>query len=363
MSRPLLSACLAAIVAVVPLFGPAPAFAAGLTPAEQLYADLAKLSPEARFAKLEAGARKGGVLNMIQTIRGKLGNDHMNIFRKRYPYLKFSTFEMGTMDASTRLLSEETAGRHLTDAVQVTFPDLPFLLEKDLLARYPTPATKKILKQYEPLLDAQNRWLPWQTEEHGIGYNPTMVKAADAPKSYDDLCDPKHRSQASYEPTETKFVVGLYYAYNQDMARVKKLIDCIGKNDPIVMRGHTVRLELMLAGDHAIQGDNFLYRGTLSNQKNPRKAPFKAVYEAPVMIYGGIVGINKNTPNPEAVALFADWTLSEESQDFFAKEYRGPVALPHPYIPDNAQLVVTGLLDSSVGNDLLDHWVKAVTKR
>jgi hypothetical protein len=29
-----------------------------------------------------------------------------------------------------------------------------------------------------------------------------------------------------------------------------RLLECIGRNDPIVQRGHTQRMELMLAGDH-----------------------------------------------------------------------------------------------------------------
>jgi iron(III) transport system substrate-binding protein len=334
------------------------------TAAEKLFASFSKISLEERTAKLAAGAKKGGKLNMIQTIRGKLGNSHLAIFRKRYPFIKFSTFELGTMDASSRLVSEEAAGRHLTDAVQITLPDLPQILDKKLAAVNPSPAVKRILPIYRSLLlDPQHRWIPWQIEEHGISYNPKLMKHADAPKSYEALCNPKYKGISSYEPSETKFVIGLYYINDKDMAKTKKLIECIGKNDPIIQRGHTVRLQLMMAGDHSLMGDNFLYKGTLKNKKNPKKAPFKVVYEAPVMIFGGVIVINPNTPNPHAAALFADWTLSNESQAFFKKEFRGPVALSHPYFPDDAQLVSGGVTDAKIVNELLDHWVKSIGKR
>ena len=69
----------------------------------------------------------------------------------------------------------------------------------------------------------------------------------------------------------------------------------------------------MLTGDHGVQGDNYLYAGIEAMRKNP-KAPYAIVYTAPILAFAGSMVINKNTQNPHAAALMADWALSDEAQ-------------------------------------------------
>ena len=99
--------------------------------------------------------------------------------------------------------------------------------------------------------------------------------------------------------------------------RTRALLECIGRNEPIIQRGHTQRMELMLAGDHMVQGDNYLYHGVAMQRKNPR-APYAIVYSAPILATNDVAAINRNAPNPFAAALFADWTLSPASQHYLA---------------------------------------------
>src|SRR5690606_10324206 len=119
----------------------------------------------------------------------------------------------------------------------------------------------------------------------------------DPPKEYEDLCDPKYKGTISFEPLEIVFLVGMYNIFNDDLDRVDKWLECIGKNEPIIQRGHTQRLMLMISGDHAITPDQYLYRGTLEKRKNPA-VPFGADYDTPVTVSGVTSVINENTPNP-----------------------------------------------------------------
>ena len=54
--------------------------AAAQTPAEQLYAELAKLKPDQRDKRLEEGARKEGKLTFVHTWRGKIARDFGTAF-------------------------------------------------------------------------------------------------------------------------------------------------------------------------------------------------------------------------------------------------------------------------------------------
>ena len=128
--------------------------------ADQLYATLAKLPEDQREKRLEEGARKEGKLNFVHTWRGKNARDHARLFEKRYPFIKLDMGDLGSQDAAERFIAEETAGRHLTDILTLGVPDMAVILKQNLVAKYPTPATKKILKQYHGFTDLETLWAP-----------------------------------------------------------------------------------------------------------------------------------------------------------------------------------------------------------
>ncbi len=326
--------------------------AAAQTP-EQLYTALAKLNAADREKKVEEGARKEGKLNFVHTWRGKIARDFTLAFEKHYPFIKVEMSDLGSQDAAERFIAEEKVGRHLTDMLSLAVPDLAIILKQNLVAKYPTPATKRILKPYQGFLDPENRWTPWYWSEHGISYNTNLISANEAPKAWFDLCKPAFSGQISFDPAETRFLAGLYVMMGEE--KTKQWLKCIGENKPIVQTGHTQRMELMLTGDHAVQGDNYLYAGIEAKRKNP-KAPFAIVYSAPVLAFAGAMVINKNTQNPNASALFTDWALSDEAQKLIAEVLRGPITIKHPYLPDNIKLVTYNIVSDDITNRLHEAW-------
>jgi iron(III) transport system substrate-binding protein len=349
-----------AVIAGFTIAMTAPAGAQSLSANEKLYAELAKLSAKERQARLVAGAKKEGTIEMIHSLRRKLGREHIKGFTKKYPFIKVKNSDMGSQDAAARLVAEETAGRHLTDVVSIGVPDATILLDQKYVARYPTPVIKNVMARYKGFVDPKNRWVPYYWSEYGMSYNTKLVKEADAPKKWFDLCDPKYKGKFSFDPPTTRFLVGLYVMMGEEKA--KKFITCIGKNKPIIQRGHTARLKLMLRGDHWIQGGNYFYRGTKMKNKNP-KVPFKAVYTAPVLGYAGAIVINRNAPNPHASALWADYTLSKTSQKIVRKAWRGTVAVKHAYFPKDAKLITYNYLSAKIINRMHDHWGKKVGRK
>jgi iron(III) transport system substrate-binding protein len=342
------------------LLASAPRLSAAEATVEQLYASLAKLSPEQRTKRLEEGARKEGNLTFVHTFRGKLARDHVRLFEKRYPFVKVDMGDMGSQDAAERLIAEETAGRHLTDVVSLAVPDLPLILKQNLAARYPTPAVQRIPKKFQGFIDSENRWLPWYWSEHGISYNTNLVPADKAPKEWFDLCKPAFKGQVSFDPAETRFLVGLYAMFGEE--KTKNWLKCMGENQPIIQRGHTQRMNLMLSGDHAVQGDNFLYTGAEEKKKDP-KTPFAIVYSAPILAYAGSMVTNRNTQHPYASALFNDWTLSDESQKYTGDNFRGPLIGKHPYLADDFKVVTYGIVGDDVIKRLHDYWDQYIGKK
>ncbi|HET7394181.1 MAG TPA: ABC transporter substrate-binding protein, partial [Candidatus Binatia bacterium] len=236
------------IMGLLPMLSATSSFAAEASP-EQLYSTMAKLPDDQREKRIEEGARKEGKLNFVHTWRGKNARDHVRLFEKRYPFIKLDMGDLGSQDAAERFIAEETAGRHLTDILTLGVPDMAVILKQNLVAKYSTPATKKILKQYHGFIDKENRWVPWYWAEHGISYNTNLIKPDRAPKTWFDLCKPEFKGQISFDPSETRFLAGLYVMLGEE--KTKEWLKCIGQNQPIIQTGHTQRMELMLTGDHA----------------------------------------------------------------------------------------------------------------
>jgi ABC-type Fe3+ transport system substrate-binding protein len=347
------------LTALAMLLGQAPA--AHAQSVDALYAELVKLPAAERLKRLEDGARREGKLVLIHTMRGNLSVDHVALFKKRYPFLTVE-FEgdIGSQDATERLYAEETAGRHFTDVINVALPDLGTLTAKDMLARFPTPAVDALLPPYKGFIDKDGRSVTWYWSEHGVSYNSSLVPKDKAPKDWKDICNPFFKGSISFDPAEDRYLSGLYAIMGE--AETIALLKCAGDNDPIIQRGHTQRIELMLAGDHMVQADNYLYHGISVQRKNP-KAPYAIAYTVPVMGFAGVAAINKNAAHPYAAALWTEWALTEESQKYVASLLRGPVALKHPYLPEDVKIVTYNDAPPDVMKRLLGAWNQYVAKR
>lgn len=334
-----------------------------LTPVEGRFAELAKLPAAERTAALVEAAKKEGKLVMLPIMQSRIGHNHTQLFAKQAPFLKLEYMDIGSDEMAERFLVEETAGRHLTDLVSLSIPDMYHIVTKKLTARNQTPATDAILPAYASFKHPEHLWVPAYWKEHGISYNPNMLKAEEAPKTWMDLCKPEYKGMASYEVAHNPWAVGMYFVFGKDEKKLEEFFACVGRNEPILVNGHTSRLTLMLAGDHSIQGENALYNGTVANMKNPKKAPFKGVYTAEVLAYASVMSIGKHAPNPMAAALYADWVLSQESQEFIAKEYRSPITLPHPYMPPEAMIVNVPYVADATSDRIMALWTKSTAKR
>ena len=339
-----------------------PAFAADPSPTknEQLFADLYKLGPEEREKRLIEGAKKEGKVALLTQNRGKAASDQMDMFGQRYPFLKVSYTSNSSPIVTEILFNETAAGKHLSDGMSGNTPNFRILLEANIPARFPTPLADVIPSRYAGFKDPENRFLPYYTTGHAIGFNPTMMKPEEYPKSYQDLCQPRFKGQISFEPAESQFLIGLYEMFGHDEQKVQDWLKCIGENEPIIMKGHTTRLMLMLAGDHSTSPDLLDYNGVALNLKNPKKAPFRIVYEAPLMVNASATLINNNASNPNAAALFTEYGLSDEYQDYLFKLMRGTMKGKHPFLPDNAILIPYAYVPDAVEQRLHGYWNKYV---
>src|SRR5262249_57449908 len=92
--------CLLFVACLLVLMAERPSRARDLTRAEQLFAELAMLSPGQRQGRIIEGAKREGTFRFVHSLRGDLGRDHIDLFPKRYPFVTVEQSELAPPDAS-----------------------------------------------------------------------------------------------------------------------------------------------------------------------------------------------------------------------------------------------------------------------
>ena len=250
------------------------------------------------------------------------------------------------------MMSEEIVGRHLTDVLNAAVPDMADLLAANMIARAPTPATQRILPQYRSVLDPESRWMPSFWDVNGMVYNTNLVPPDRVPKQWSDLCDPYFKGNFSFDPVLGRIVAGFSIMFGD---KTTDMFKCLGANKPIIQRGYSQRFLLMEAGDHAIVADSYLYQVFAAKKRNAN-SPTAVVPNLPMLAAFCAVGINRQTENPYASALFLDWIVTDEAQNYLAANLRGPTSVKHPFLPEDAKFIVMPNLPKAQLDPLVTLW-------
>ncbi len=144
-----------------------------------------------------------------------------------------------------------------------------------------------------------------------LGYNTSMVKAQDAPKSFADLLDPKwagkmvkaHPSYSGTIMTATfQIVRELGWEYLERLAK-QRIMQVQSSTDPP---------KKLALGERAVMADGNDYNLI---QLKEQGQPVEVVYPAEgTPLITGPSGVFKSAPNPNAARLFQNWLHSLEAQ-------------------------------------------------
>ncbi len=221
-------------------------------------------------------------------------------FEKKYPGVKMEVYT-ATSQLVQHLIEEEEAGVHNFDV----YGDIYGNIDRDstYFARYSSPNTAAILPELvTPYAVAANGFIM------GAAYNPTLVKGADIPKSYQDLADPKWKGKiAGGYDTSTPIT----YA----VAKKKLGDDLMSKlaANVVVTEGVSSRgvADLMEAGTFPIS-----WSVSASYQKNDALAkglPFQFVPLDPMVGFYSTFSVSAHAPHPCAAALVMDWMIDTKA--------------------------------------------------
>jgi iron(III) transport system substrate-binding protein len=156
------------------------------------------------------------------------------------------------------------------------------------------------------------------------GYNSNLVPNAEAPKTYEDLLDPKWSGKMIWSNSigsgAPVFVGHILRTMGPEKGReyLEKLGQVGVRSTEASSRAV---LDQVIGGEFGIEPHAFLHHALIS-----QKAGAPVAWTEPQPLAGTFpsTGIAKNAPHPHAALLFTDFLLSEDAQKVLVDAYYAP---------------------------------------
>jgi iron(III) transport system substrate-binding protein len=191
------------------------------------------------------------------------------------------------------------------------------LRREGALQEYYSPEARYYPDELKPKGKDGYFYLPDRETYNSLGYNTTLIPAADAPRTLKDLLNPKWKGKIGIEGTDTNWFMSLVQSMGEEKG-LKLFRDISEKNGFQVRKGHTLLANLIAAGEVPFAVTTYMFR---VRQLNKSGAPVAPVMLQPAVARVNGIGLAANSPHPNASVLFMDWLLSDGQQILANNEY------------------------------------------
>lgn len=266
--------------------------------------DIANYAGGDRQQVLEAGAKQEGRLTIYTT--GTQIQPVIDRFRQKYPFLRIQMPRASSVDVAVKVTQEYAAGVFLVDAFELNADGLVLPRDQGILQPFASPEADN----FEPnAVEAGHRWISVRESYTGIGFNTTKIPASQAPRTYEDLLDPKWKGKMAVSATTGtagNWVGAMVVTRGADFVRK------LGQQDIRVyqLAGRALA-NLMIAGEVALSPT--IYQSHVAASR-AQGAPLAWNAPEPVPVTDTSVALAAKAPHPHAAMLFIDFLLSREAQ-------------------------------------------------
>ncbi|MBP1881979.1 ABC transporter substrate-binding protein [Sinorhizobium mexicanum] len=288
----------------------------------------------------EGAAKEGELVVYSAMIADQALQPLTDAFMKKYPSVTVTFWRGDSEDIAQRVLAEERANNVVVDVVEGTS-----VSENLIKAEAVQTFTSPMLDQYpDSYRDPNHLWAATRVSYYCMAYNTDMVNAADVPKSYEDLLDPKWQGQIAWrigsESGTPLFITNLRSAWGEEKAEeyLKKL-----SAQKIVNFGAgsaRTLVDRVIAGEYAMALNVFCHHPLISAEDG---APVASQLMSPVASTTATLLIPKNIRHPYGAALFTDFLLSEDGQK---------ILLGADYFPAHPKVLPSEMLQKIVPHEV-----------
>ena len=256
---------------------------------------------KAAIDKLYSAAKKEGRVVIWGPTDGIVYEKMQELLDKQYPGIKIEHFESIPEPLVQRIIAENQAGKPAAvDIIQSgSLRALRPLIDRDLLASYPgweKDFGLDAVYANHRFVGAYNLALP-------ISYNSKAVSAKDAPKSWEELAEPKWKGKKII--IEARLVpfamLGTEWGKEKAMALVNKILG----QQPIIVQGGTTVANALAGGQVSIAVGTYAF--TIEGLKK-RGASVDWIAPSPLPVLTSAEGVLKTASHPNAARfLLVGW--------------------------------------------------------
>ena len=284
----------------------------------QTLAALASYSGPDRTQRLVEGAKKEGALMIYSSMTVADMGALMSAFQAKYN-IRTQQWRGSSEDVRNRAAQEYAAGRYEADVAETAGPDMEAMVREQLLQKVTTPVAKELIPQAVP---PHGEWIATRLSIFAGCYNTNLIKPADAPKTYEDLLNPRFKGKLAVEADDANWFMTVALRMGQERG-VKLFKDIVARNGISIRKGHTLLANLVPTGEVPLALTAYSYRVEQLIQEG---APVAVVYLPPVVALPTAVGVLRRAPHPHAALLFEDFILSD-GQAILAARQAVPTSL------------------------------------
>lgn len=276
----------------------------------QILAKLEKLSVENRQKALVERARSEREVTFYSSLQTSDSEPLVRAFTKRYPFLKVNIYRISGQKQVLMIQTELNAGRNAFDVTNASAAQAYGIKKTGALDPYQTPQRQFFSASHK---DKEGYFTPTYINPVVLGYNTKMVKRNEAPKSYEELLEPKWKSNMILDIEEFPWFAVLLKHYGR--GKGLEYMKLLAKQDILMGRGRTTQAQLISAGERAI--GIALNSSSVIDIKS-HGAPLDWTIVDPYYAKPNMLMLARHAPHPHAAALLIDWTLSDEGQSLMA---------------------------------------------
>ena len=263
--------------------------------------------------QLVAGAKKEGKLVIYASATAPQLQMYFAAFNKRYPFIKTEFFRTGKQKLVTKILFEEQAKQHIADVIHTSVIETHILKKRGALSRYVPLESASFAVPYK---DPEGFWTSAYASGTLLGYNSRQVKRIEAPKSYEDLLNPRWKNALSIDANKIEWFAMLL------KLKGASFMEKLAAQNPALRDGNTLVLQLLAAGEFPVAAG--VYEYSIEDLK-AKGAPVDWLGLEPVITYTVAVSLPSQPPRPFAAKLFIEWLLSKQGQEVVNQYGRVPI--------------------------------------
>jgi iron(III) transport system substrate-binding protein len=269
----------------------------------QTLAELANYAGPDRTARLIAGAKKEGTVTLYSSATLQDQSAIVGAFQAKYG-IKVQQWRGSSEDIRDRVLTEYAGGRFDADVAETAGPSMEALFREQVLQPVTTPAAEALIP---PARLPHHSWTATRLSIFVGAYNTRLVKAADVPKSYEDLRDPKWKGKLGIETDDAVWFLTVVGSMGEEKG-LKLFHDIAATNGASVRKGHTLLANLVGIGEVPLALTSYSYQ---IEQMKKDGAPVEPLYLPPVVAMPTGAGVFRKAPHPNAALLLLDFYLTD----------------------------------------------------